>query len=116
MKEPPAFPMQEVFANPPAMDSGSLTVHLASAPRSHASQSGSISASAEADDGDDEDDSGSDDGLLLIAKKKKPAPAYSAGYSPFEPRRRDTNASIMSTDTAKKVSIEPIPSEDQPPA
>lgn len=113
MKEPPAFPMQEVFANPPAMDSGSLTVHLASAPRSHASESGSISASAEADDGDDEDDSGSDDGLLLIAKKKKPAPAYSPAYSPFEPRRRDTNASIMSTDTAKKVSIEPIPSEDQ---
>lgn len=116
MKEPPTFPIQEVFTNQPAMDSGSLTVHLSSARRSHQSDSESLSPSIEADDGDDEDDSGSDDGLLLMTKsKKKPMATYSPANSPspFEPRRRDTNASIMSTDTAKKVSIEKTPVDDQ---
>ncbi|KAK0388183.1 hypothetical protein NLU13_4428 [Sarocladium strictum] len=115
LKEPPTFPIQEVFRNSPAMDSGSLTVHLASAHRSHASDTASRAASVEGDDGDDEDDSGSDDGLLLMTKsKKKPTTSYTPAHSPspFEPRRRDTNISIMSTDTAKKVSIEKT-SDDQ---
>lgn len=114
MKEPPTFPIQEVFTNSPAMDSGSLSVHLANAHRSHPSDCDSLAPSAEADDGDDEDDSGSDDGLLLMTKSKK-KPTSSPGHtpSPFEPRRRDTNVSIMSTDTAKKVSIEKVPTDEQ---
>jgi [calcium/calmodulin-dependent protein kinase] kinase len=116
MKEPTTFPIQDVFTNSPAMDSGSLSVHLANAHHSHTSDSGSLAPSAEGDDGDDEDDSGSDDGLLLMTKsKKKPITGYSPAHtpSPFEPRRRDTNASIMSTDTAKKVGIEKTPADEQ---
>ncbi|KAJ4308169.1 hypothetical protein N0V84_012257 [Fusarium piperis] len=60
------------------------------------------------DDGSDDgilsfDDDGSDDGILLMAKaKKKPAPSTSRPPA-FNPRRRDTNISIASTETAKKV-------------
>lgn len=55
---------------------------------------------------DDFDDDGSDDGILLMAKsKKKSVPSSSGVPRPpaFNPRRRDTNISIASTETAKKV-------------
>lgn len=110
MKEPPnGFPIQEVFTHGTAMESGPLSVHLADASHTAGPCLQSRAESPEGDDGDDEDDSGSDDGLLLMTKpKKKPLPGLSSGRSssPFEPRRRDTNASIMSTDTAKKVPLD----------
>ncbi|KAJ4307412.1 hypothetical protein N0V84_012759 [Fusarium piperis] len=44
-----------------------------------------------------------DDGILLMAKaKKKPAP-WTSRPPAFNPRRRDTNISIASTETANKV-------------
>jgi [calcium/calmodulin-dependent protein kinase] kinase len=49
--------------------------------------------------GDDEDDSDSDEGLTM--GRKKPAPPKRSGALV----RRDTNASVGSTDTAKKVSM-----------
>ncbi len=49
---------------------------------------------------DDEDDSDSDDGLLM-AKSKKTVP-FSRDIMA---RRRDTNTSTESTDTAKKVVV-----------
>lgn len=56
---------------------------------------------------DDDDDDGSDDDILLMAKAKKPVPPASAVPRPaaFNPRRRDTNISIASTETAKKIPV-----------
>ncbi|KAF4984534.1 hypothetical protein FZEAL_310 [Fusarium zealandicum] len=103
-KEPAAgFPIDHVFGNPPAMESGPLTLHLEGG-----SQDSVMSTPIARPVEDDFDDDGSDDGILLMAKaKKKPiAPAASVPRPPvFNPRRRDTNISIASTETAKKVSV-----------
>ncbi|KAJ4261679.1 hypothetical protein NW762_007117 [Fusarium torreyae] len=100
-KEPTAgFPINQVYGNPPAMDSGSLAVHLEGGARD--SVTSTPVARPVEDDFDDDDDDGSDDGILLMAKAKK-KPTQSTPRPPFNPRRRDTNISIASTETAKKV-------------
>ncbi len=62
----------------------------------------------------DDDDSDSDGGIVMMAKAKKKGHGFSresmplaeGGRSqPHSARRRDTNTSIGSTDTAKKVSV-----------
>ncbi|KAI7927417.1 serine/threonine-protein kinase ssp1 [Pyricularia oryzae] len=62
---------------------------------------------------DMDDDSDSDDGMLMIRTKKKSAPrSPPATQQPYSPtgslaltaRRRDTNTSIASTETARRVS------------
>jgi [calcium/calmodulin-dependent protein kinase] kinase len=55
---------------------------------------------------DDDDASDSDDGLTMAKSRKKSVPRDSQG-GPMDKvsKRRDTNASICSTDTAKKVSV-----------
>ncbi|KAH7270781.1 uncharacterized protein BKA55DRAFT_497183 [Fusarium redolens] len=98
-KEPHGFPIDHVYGNTPAMDSGSLAVHLEGGARD------SVTSTPVARPVDDDfDDDGSDDGLLIMATSKK-KPAQTTSRPPVSnPRRRDTNISIASTDTAKKVS------------
>jgi len=59
--------------------------------------------------GDEEEDSDSDEGLTMMAKRKKGtsggAPA-TMGRLVHGSRRRDTNASIGSTETAKKIVVD----------
>ncbi|ROW04168.1 hypothetical protein VSDG_01010 [Cytospora chrysosperma] len=57
---------------------------------------------------DDDDDSDSDEGILIMGHRSKKSNATrgspgSVGKVAFKARRRDTNASVGSTDTAKKV-------------
>ncbi|KAI5456549.1 hypothetical protein BGZ63DRAFT_366416 [Mariannaea sp. PMI_226] len=108
-KEPASgFPMDQMFAHAPAMDSGPFSLHLEGGSGSRDSVT-STPVVRPVDDYDDED--GSDDGILLMAKSKKktmPPPPTNNGLPrppAFNPRRRDTNISIASTETAKKVSV-----------
>ncbi|KKA28727.1 hypothetical protein TD95_004823 [Thielaviopsis punctulata] len=55
-----------------------------------------------ADEDEDADDSDSDGGLTLPMRRRSRMPETHSRF-PFPPRRRDTNASICSSDTAKKV-------------
>lgn len=54
-------------------------------------------------DMDDDDSDSSDEGLVMAPRKPKPPVAAAAPVTLAMPRRRDTNASIGSTGTAKKV-------------
>jgi [calcium/calmodulin-dependent protein kinase] kinase len=108
-KEPSSgFPLDQVFGNPPAMESGSLTLHLDPAARPNAPGSSFPGRRrSSSNDGDDDHDGSDDDGLFLMAKSKRksapvaaPAPARRV---PFEARRRDTNISTTSVETAKPV-------------
>lgn len=107
-KEPTSgFPIDQVFENPPAMASGQLTFHLSAGGSQPAHMSRCV-AHNDDDNEDDDDDDGSDDGILLMAKsKKKPTPAATpfVRAPPFEARRRDTNISIASTETAKRIGV-----------
>ncbi len=67
---------------------------------------------------DDDDDDDSDDGLEMMktTRKKKLPEAHGSGSQHrtlFTARRRDTNASIGSTETAKKVAVH---AEELPPS
>jgi len=108
-KEPSnGFPLDQVFGNPAAMESGSLTLRLDPAARPNAPGSSySQRRRSSGNDGDDDHDGSDDDGLFLMAKSKRksapvtaPAPARRV---PFEARRRDTNISTTSVETAKPV-------------
>lgn len=92
--------LEQVFGNPPAMESGQLTLHLEPPPSDHHGGRFSRRRSS-SNDGDDDD--GSDDGILLMAKsKRKSVPGASpARPRPFEARRRDTNISTTSVETAR---------------
>ncbi|KOS17657.1 Serine/threonine-protein kinase ssp1 [Escovopsis weberi] len=57
------------------------------------------------DDDEDGDGDGSDDGILLMAKTRRRPPAVSKGPR-FEVRRRDTNYSTASDETAKRVATD----------
>ncbi|KAL0940418.1 serine threonine-protein kinase ssp1 [Colletotrichum truncatum] len=54
---------------------------------------------------DDDDDSDSDEGLLMAKSKKKKPINTTTERIPYGARRRDTNISIASTETAKKVVV-----------
>ncbi|KAH8714489.1 hypothetical protein BGZ61DRAFT_348743 [Ilyonectria robusta] len=104
-KEPTSgFPIDQVFVNPPAMDSGPLALHLGGSGSRDSVTSTPVARPVE----DDDDDDGSDDGILLMAKAKKkpmPPPASISRPPAFSARRRDTNISIASTETAKKIPV-----------
>ncbi|CAM1510573.1 Fc.00g009080.m01.CDS01 [Cosmosporella sp. VM-42] len=104
-KEPAGgFPIDHVFGNAPAMESGPLALHLEPSGSQDSVTSTPVARPVE----DEDDDDGSDDGILLMAKaKKKPAPSANAvsRAPPFSARRRDTNISIASTETAKKIPV-----------
>ncbi|KAF7558452.1 hypothetical protein G7046_g5693 [Stylonectria norvegica] len=99
-KEPTAgYPIEQLYGNAPSMEGDSLDFHLESS-----GSQGSVMSTPQARpvEDDDYDEDGSDDGILLMAKaKKKSAPRH----APFSARRRDTNISIASTETAKKVPV-----------
>lgn len=103
-KEPASgFPIDQVFGHGPGMASGQFALHIDSGPRDSVSSTPVVRPT---DDYDDEDNS--DDGILLMAKSKKKAMSSSSGLprpATFNPRRRDTNISIASTETAKKVLV-----------
>ncbi|WYZ37106.1 hypothetical protein EsH8_II_000612 [Colletotrichum jinshuiense] len=54
---------------------------------------------------ENDDDSDSDEGLVMAKSKKKKSPSAHVERIPFGARRRDTNVSIASTETAKKVVV-----------
>jgi [calcium/calmodulin-dependent protein kinase] kinase len=97
-KEPVnGFPLDQVFENNTSMEGVSLRVSTDDtrppAPTSHPHKE------------EDEDDD-SDDGLLVMAKPKK-RPPVTTRHRPFEARRRDTNMSTASDETARRVDISP---------
>lgn len=101
VKEPASgFPMDQVFTNAPAMESGPLALHLEPT-RPSTSHTWELGCQKH-DDADDHDDSGSDDeDMLVMAKSKKKPPTV----PPYAVRRRDTNMSTASDETAKKVIV-----------
>lgn len=59
------------------------------------------------DNGDDEDSDSEDEGLLMMGRRsKKSSSLKESPKNSFRSRRRGTNASVGSTDTAKKISAE----------
>ncbi|KAF4994936.1 hypothetical protein FGRMN_5486 [Fusarium graminum] len=99
-KEPDSYPIDQIYGNHNAMESGSLAVHLEGGARDSIT---STPVARPVEDDFDDDDGSDDDGILLMASsKKKPAQHTPRSQAP-NPRRRDTNISIASTETAKKV-------------
>ncbi len=98
---------QPLFGNPPAMESGPLTVQLdQSTPQSPVQSVADEQYPAE----DPHDDDGSDDGFWLPAKSKRKTLSPAPRRRPFEARRRDTNLSnisIASDETAKRIVLHP---------
>lgn len=101
-KEHDGFPINHVYGHPPAMDSGSLAVHLEGSARDSVTST-PLARPVDDEFDDDDDDDGSDDGILLMAKSKKKPVQSTPRPAAFNPKRRDTNISIASTETAKKV-------------
>lgn len=110
---PPAFTKEPYSSFP--LDSqedvlqGAVPVKLDERP-GRLSSYGSASAAQsriEADDGDG-DDSDSDEGLIMAKRKRTvfSAEPHSMGRIVCGSRRRDTNASIGSTETAKKIIVD----------
>ncbi|PHH68238.1 hypothetical protein CDD82_711 [Ophiocordyceps australis] len=95
-KEPSdGFPLDSMFGNPLAMESGTLALHLESG------NDGAIESPALEDD----DDGENDDGILLMAKPRKRFSLmnpWGSSSRPLETRRRDTGTSTASTETARK--------------
>lgn len=103
-KEPTGgFPLEQVFSHSSPMMSGSVTLRV-----DHHRSDSAIAESCRplyvSDDGDDEDEEGSDDeGILLMAKSKRKSMSAltPSKRGPFEAKRRDTNISTTSIETAK---------------
>jgi SNF1-activating kinase 1 len=99
-KDPVAgFPLEHALADGAAMDSGIIPVKYDTS--SVRRDLGSLTP--EPRPMDDDDDSDSDEGLTMAKSKKKKKVVEHTGRIMFSARRRDTNASIGSTETAKKV-------------
>ncbi|KAG5978474.1 hypothetical protein E4U55_006172 [Claviceps digitariae] len=97
LKEPAVSP---IFKHTPAMESGSLQLHL----EHH--QSGQCEEDIDSSTPHVEEDDDNDDGIFLMAtSKKKSLPTNAAGTRPFMNKRRDTGASTASDETAKRVAV-----------
>ncbi|KIL86569.1 camkk protein kinase [Fusarium avenaceum] len=98
-KEPDSYPIDHYYDNHSSMDGGSLAVHLEGGARD------SITSTpvARPVEDDFDDDNSDDDGILLMASSKKKPVQTTSRPRVSGPRRRDTNISIASTETAKKV-------------
>ncbi|QYT03734.1 Serine/threonine protein kinase [Trichoderma simmonsii] len=102
-KEPVGgFPIDQVFAHHSSMEGVPLQVKIDGPP---ASDNHATSHQHRKHDEEDNDDD-SDEGLLLMAKAKK-RPPVTTRHRPFEARRRDTNMSTASDETARRVNISP---------
>ncbi|KAM0285814.1 hypothetical protein ACHAQH_001276 [Verticillium albo-atrum] len=105
---PPAFAKEPIAGFPiehlqqhPSLDSGVIAVQL-----DVPSPLRSLASTPEMrpyDDYDDESDS--DEGLVMAKSKKKKVSTAHVDRTPFGVRRRDTNASIASTETAKRYAV-----------
>lgn len=101
-KEPVGgFPIDQVFAHHSSMEGVPLQVKIDRPPTSDSATSHQHRKHDEEDNDDD-----SDEGLLLMAKAKK-RPPVTTRHRPFEARRRDTNMSTASDETARRVNISP---------
>lgn len=109
-KEPSdSFPMDGVFANEPALQSGPLSRDPDHRDLGHSDSTG-MTAPGSSDGQDEDDDGDSDEGLLLMASSKKKSPVTPGRRRSLVSRRRDTNMSAASDETARKVAMhEPIP-------
>jgi len=106
MKEHAEFPIGQALYDSAPADDGSVRLHLHPAP-----QMAGLHRSPSNDGANDDDDS-SDDGLLLMAKSKRKSAVASASRRSMEPKRRDTNISTTSIETAKPT--QPTESEALP--
>ncbi|UKZ68323.1 uncharacterized protein TrAtP1_009362 [Trichoderma atroviride] len=98
-KEPVnGFPLDQVFEKNTSMEGVSLRVSTDDtrppAPTSHPRK-------------EEEEDDDSDEGLLVMMAKPKKRPPVTTRHRPFEARRRDTNMSTASDETARRVDISP---------
>lgn len=96
-KEPASgFPLEDDHLDDPEADSHD-TVRL-----------GDPTSLEAEDNGDDEDSDSDEEGLLMMGgrRSKKSSSLKESPKNSFRSRRRGTNASVGSTDTAKKVSAE----------
>ncbi|CZS77074.1 unnamed protein product [Fusarium graminearum] len=98
-KEPNGFPIDQIYGNQSAMNSGSLAVHLEGGARDSIT---STPVARPVEDEYDYDDGSDDEDILVMAPKKKPIQSTQRPAA-YPPKRRDTNISIASTETAKKV-------------
>ncbi len=102
------FPLEHALERGTSLESGVIPLRF-NAQAAHQNVGPASPRSRVTDD--DDDDSESDEGLQMIKttrKKKGPASEShsSSGHRTlFTARRRDTNASIGSTETAKKVAV-----------
>ncbi|KAH6608236.1 serine threonine kinase [Trichoderma cornu-damae] len=107
-KEPVGgFPIDQVFDNHPSMEGVALRVKIDGPcppnpderPTNHRHHH-----RRKEEEKEEENDEDSDEGLLLMAKSKK-RPPVTTRHRPFEARRRDTNMSTASDETARRVNI-----------
>ncbi|UKZ81832.1 hypothetical protein TrVFT333_009608 [Trichoderma virens FT-333] len=102
-KEPVGgFPIDQVFAHHSSMEGVQLQVKIDRPPTSDNHATSHQHRKHDEEDNDDD----SDEGLLLMAKTKK-RPPVTTRHRPFEARRRDTNMSTASDETARRVNISP---------
>ncbi|KAL7794230.1 kinase-like protein [Trichoderma ceciliae] len=103
-KEPVGgFPIDRVLINDPPMEGVRLRVKI-DGPSQPSLNERPTGHHRREDEEENEEDS--DDGLLLMAKSKK-RPPITTRHRPFEARRRDTNMSTASDETARRVNISP---------
>ncbi|PNH37292.1 hypothetical protein VD0004_g9495 [Verticillium dahliae] len=111
---PPAFAKEPVAGFPiehleqQSFDSGVIAVQL-----DVPSPLRSFASTPEMRPADDDDDDSDSDGIFMFNAKKKKAPAAGISKTHFEPRRRDTNASIASTETAKRYAVNETSSQPE---
>jgi SNF1-activating kinase 1 len=97
------FPLEQALETTTSMESGIIPLQFNATGAHGAVQPTSTDLRTEEDDGD----SDSDEGLQIRTKRKKlPSDAQGCHRTLFTARRRDTNASIGSTETAKKVMVQ----------
>lgn len=108
-RTPPAFrkePMTGYGLETLDTEDSTVQLHIASALRSSQNSSSAYSSRAV----DDDDDSDSDEGLLMAPRTKRKGPArdpaaQSLSRIATSARRRDTQTSVGSTETAKKINV-----------
>jgi len=93
------FPIDKDF------ETSSFAVRMAAHPLHKSTISPKLPPRRVAEDDDDDSGNESDEGFFMMGKSKKKAPAREHTQSAriYAARRRDTNISIASTETAKRI-------------
>jgi [calcium/calmodulin-dependent protein kinase] kinase len=101
-KEPVSgFPIDQVFRNHSSMEGVPFRMRTGGPSPPILNEPPASNHHKEEEEDNDDD---SDEGLLLMAKPKK-RPPVTTRHRPFEARRRDTNMSTASDETARRVNI-----------